>query len=65
MNWFHYTRNGNQAPFNFEGKDLINFARSSSPDTTIYRWRLARASRSTSSGKSALPATSRLRATRI
>ncbi|HEV8060405.1 MAG TPA: hypothetical protein VGP68_11055, partial [Gemmataceae bacterium] len=24
MNYFHYTRNGNQEPFNFEGKDLIN-----------------------------------------
>ena len=25
LNYFHYTRNGNQAPFSFEGKDLINF----------------------------------------
>jgi hypothetical protein len=25
MNWFHYTRNGNVEPFNFEGKDLFNF----------------------------------------
>jgi hypothetical protein len=25
MNYFHYSRNGNQEPFNFEGKDLINF----------------------------------------
>ena len=25
MNYFHYTQNGSVAPFNFEGKDLINF----------------------------------------
>jgi hypothetical protein len=25
MNWFHYTKNGDSRPFNFEGKDLINF----------------------------------------
>jgi hypothetical protein len=25
MNYFHYTKNGDVAPFNFEGKDLVNF----------------------------------------
>jgi hypothetical protein len=25
LNYFHYTRNGNVEPINFEGKDLINF----------------------------------------
>ena len=25
MNWFHYTRSGDERPFNFEGADLFNF----------------------------------------
>jgi hypothetical protein len=25
LNWFHYTRNGGERPFNFEGGDLANF----------------------------------------
>ncbi|HEX4590794.1 MAG TPA: hypothetical protein VH120_12730 [Gemmataceae bacterium] len=25
LNWFHYTRSGNERPYNFEGADLANF----------------------------------------
>jgi hypothetical protein len=25
MNWFHYTQSGHDRPFNFEGRDLVNF----------------------------------------
>jgi hypothetical protein len=25
LNWFHYSRSGGERPFNFEGRDLVNF----------------------------------------